>query len=104
MVTAVINPNKNWALHFSGLVDNSFPIQMKESQGKIIFSFPLDEKETIEIELYSFKKEQAIIEGKYTVASTRYSDKIFFKVIEAGRLLRGTPKGSLSRFEWTISS
>lgn len=103
MISTIIDPNKNWQFHFGSLVKNETPIPMEEKAGIVSFYVPLNEKEGIKIELMTLKKEEQIIEGKYTMTPTGYNESVIFKIVKAG-LFQGTPKGAMSRFTWTIST
>lgn len=104
MVSTMIDTKKKWVFHWDSLVKNEIPIELKEKEGTITFSLPLDEKKILEIKLFSFKEKEGVIHGQYTIIGSGCVEGVIFKVVEAGRLLRGTPKGSFSRFAWAISS
>jgi hypothetical protein len=104
MIATVIDPNKNWVFSFGSLVKNEVSIKMQEKENMISFYIALDGKKGINIELISVDEEKNVVEGKYSIGSSDYKDTVIFKIIEAGKLLRGIPSGALSRQVWTIKA
>jgi hypothetical protein len=103
MVSKIIDSTKQWVFHFGGLVKNGIPLKIQEKEGIISFFVPLDGSRGIEIEMISLKEAEQIIEGKYAVWPSNHKETVVFKILEVGKLL-GTPKGSMSRDAWTITS
>jgi hypothetical protein len=100
-----IDPNKNWVFHFGSSVKNETPIKiMQDRYGVISFSIPYDGLRKIHIELLSRNVEEKLIEGKYSIGSSRLKENILFNVLNDGELVRGHPQGSLSRHVWSIST
>lgn len=98
-----IDPNKNWVFHFGSLVKNETPIKIQDRNGLVSFSIPYDGLRKIHIELLSLNVEEKLIEGKYSIGSSRLKENVLFKVLNDGKLLQGNPQGSLSRHVWSIS-
>jgi len=99
----VIDPNKNWVFQFGNLVSSEISIQMQNRDGLICFSVPFENRRRIYIELLAVNEEGKIIEGKYSLGTSRLKESVFFNVLNEGKLLQGVPQGTLSRHSWTIN-
>jgi hypothetical protein len=99
-----IDPNKSWVFHFGSLVKNEVPIKMQQKNDILSFSIPFDGQRSINIELFSYHEAEKTVEGKYSFGSSKIKDPVFFKVLEEGKRLQGTPKGFFSRQVWAISA
>lgn len=99
-----IDTEKKWYFHMGAIVPNQYPISWKkEKEGVLSFSHPLDVGKKLTIRLLAIDPKGKKIEGEYVVTGINTAQKVYFYILNEGKVLNGYPTGTHSRFSWILT-